>query len=205
MGSDSRLNILLTHVAPDGRDHPGRPRCATDEPQPWYQMISHLLLPLGVRTFEATTGPAAMDLIEHEPIHLAVLDTRLGEDAGLNLLRLIQKLRERSEASQYKNTPAGPADQTGHRVEVKFASQPPAERVEVRFEPPAEPKPAMPLAHPVSPVVILVTSPREDLGLLQAAMKFNAFSVVNEPVDVNLMLEMMARALRRFHQNQWPQ
>jgi hypothetical protein len=40
---------------------------------------------------------------------------------------------------------------------------------------------------------------------MQEALKFNAFSVLAEPVDVNLMLEMMARAMKRSHQNQWPQ
>ena len=34
-------------------------------------------------------------------------------------------------------------------------------------------------------------------------MKFNAFTVLSEPVDVNLALDLMARALQRFHQNQW--
>jgi hypothetical protein len=81
------------------------------------------------------------------------------------------------------------AGQTQRRIEVRFDSRPAA----------AKPDPAViliapPPAHPA----------QQDKQLLQEALQFNAFTVLSEPVDVNLMLEVMARALRRFHQNQWP-
>jgi hypothetical protein len=76
--------------------------------------------------------------------------------------------------------------QTHRRIEVRFNSQPAG--AEARQK----------------PAVILIAPPQQDKQLLQEALKFNAFTVLSEPVDVNLMLEVMARALRRFHQNQWP-
>ena len=53
------------------------------------------------------------------------------------------------------------------------------------------------------PTVILVT-PAQDVTVLQAALSCEAFSVMHEPVDLNLLLDLMARALKRFHDNQWP-
>ena len=184
MGGDVRLNLLLTYEAqrPAG-------------PQPWYQTLSHLLAPLGVRTFEATSGQQAVELIEKLPIHLAVVDSRLPAISGMNVLRLIQKLRQQSMLP-----PAQPQAPSGFqfRVEVQQHQEGDQRRIEVRFDAsPAPPKAA-------GPAVILITPPQQDQKLLQEALKFNAFSVLAEPVDVNLLLETMARALRRFHQNQWP-
>jgi CheY-like chemotaxis protein len=190
MGGDARLNLLLTHEAQ-------RPSC----PQPWYQTLSHLLAPLGVRTFEATSGQQAVELIEKLPIHLAVVDTRLPAISGMNVLRLIQQLRHQPPPLPPGSPPAAqPAPQAGFqfRMQVQERRDGDQRRIEVRFDAsPVPPKPA-------GPAVILITPPQQDQQLLQEALKFNAFSVLSEPVDVNLLLETMARALRRFHQNQWP-
>jgi CheY-like chemotaxis protein len=192
MGGDARLNLLLTHEAQ---------RPTGQQPQPWYQTLSHLLAPLGVRTFEATSGQQAVELIEKLPIHLAVVDSRLPAISGMNVLRLIQKLRQ-----QPPMLPTGPQAAPGtpppagfqFRMEVQQRQEGDQRRIEVRFD--ASPVPPA----PAGPAVILITPPQQDQQLLHEALKFNAFSVLSEPVDVNLLLETMARALRRFHQNQWP-
>jgi CheY-like chemotaxis protein len=189
MGGNPRLNLLLTPTP-----HPA----AAEGNQPWHKTLTHLLEPLGVRTFEATSGPQAVDLIERFPIHLAVVDTRLPAINGLNVLRLIQKLRD-------QGGPATPPPAAGGgfqvRMQVEDRSSPgrTERRIEVRFDArPAQPR--------VGPAVILIAPPpqQQDPQLLQDALTFNAFSVLSEPVDVNLALEVMARALKRFHQNQWP-
>ena len=146
MGGESKLNLLLTHQ-----------KQSPLQGQAWYQTLQQLLTPLGVRTFEATSGSQAVDLIERHPIHLAVVDSQLPSISGINVLQLIQKLQD-------------------------------------------QPKPAAKLVA----TVILIAPPQQTQQLLHEALKFNAFTVLPEPVDVNLMLEVMARALRRFHQNQWP-
>ena len=55
MGGDARLNLLLTHEA-------HKPFAG----QAWYQTLTQLLAPMGVRTFEATSGQQAVDLIAGE-------------------------------------------------------------------------------------------------------------------------------------------
>jgi len=182
MNAQSRLNILLTHG-----QAPTRAEAAVLDPQnqPWYQSLSTLLAPMGVRTFEATTGPDAMEVIEKHPIHLAVVDTRLTGTDELSLPKLIHKIRERTTQT--------PEQAEAYRVQVQFEEKDKKQRIEVRFEAQAA----------EWPTVILLTPARND-QMLAMALKFNVFSVVNEPVDVNLMLEIMARAMRRFHQNQWP-
>ena len=58
----------------------------------------------------------------------------------------------------------------------------------------------------VGPVVILIAPPpgEQDRRLLAEAPKFNAFSVLNEPVEVKVALEVMARAMRRAFAGLWP-
>jgi len=152
-----------------------------------------------VRTFEATSGEQAVQLIEKLPIHLAVVDTRLPNIGGLNVLQLVQKLRDQTASPS-----SGAQDGASVRLQLQVEDRPGGSagqkqrRIEVRFD-------ARPAQRP-SPAVILIAPPplQQDPQLLQEALKFNAFSVLSEPVDVNLALEVMARALKRFHQNQWP-
>jgi DNA-binding NtrC family response regulator len=187
MNADSRLNILLTHsratALPGGE---ARKTHSHHPPMEWYRSLSALLAPLGVRTFEATTGHEAMAVIEQNPIHLAVVDTRLNDNDELSLPKLIQKLKE----------PCPPPDiqKRAFRVHVQIDHADQNQRIEVRLDA------QTPLE---CPTVILLTPARND-RMLAEALKFNVFSVVSEPVDVNLMLELMARAMKRFHQNQWP-
>ena len=201
MGADARLNLLLTPQA----QHAGKS-------QPWHQTLSQLLTPLGVRTFEASDGPHAMELIERHPIHLAVVDARLPTISGINVLQLVQRLREQHERAQKAEAskppqPGSPGLTATHGFDFQFQMHveetttegQTQRRIEVRFDA----RPAKPVG---GPVVILIAPPppQQDPQFLQEALKFNAFSVLSEPVDVNLALDTMARALKRFHQNQWP-
>ena len=40
--------------------------------------------------------------------------------------------------------------------------------------------------------------------LLREALGMHVFSVLSKPVDFNLLLDALARVLRRYHQGQWP-
>jgi CheY-like chemotaxis protein len=193
MGGHARLNLLLTPPPLAG--------AGLQDSQPWHKTLAHLLLPLGVRTFEATSGEQAVHMIEQFPIHLAVVDTRLPNISGLNVLQLIQKLRDQAPPPGEPADAAPPAFHLHMKVEEHAPSQEGGvtrRRIEVRFD-------ARPAQRP-GPAVILIAPPppQQDPQLLQEALKFNAFSVLSEPVDVNLALDVMARALKRFHQNQWP-
>ncbi len=190
MGVDARLNLLLTPLP--------QKSAAEGQSQPWHKTLAQLLEPLGVRTFEAASGSHAVELIERIPIHLAVVDTRLPAISGLNVLQLIQKLRDQASATPPSAPP--PPMQFNLHMEVHDNADGSQRRIEVRFDA----RPAC--SKPQGPAVILIAppAPDQDRQLLQDALKFNAFSVLSEPVDVNVALETMARALKRFHQNQWP-
>ena len=214
MRTDARLNLLLT-PPPYERGGGG---------QPWHRTVSQLLMPMGVRTFEATSGPQAVELMERYPIHLAVVDTRLPAIGGLNVLQLIQRLREHGQhpvlppakpaqnaaISQYKtaefasdsvfpsNNSESAAFKFHMKVEERSQSGQTQRRIEVRFE--------AHLPQQIGPVVILIAPPpaQQDKTLLREALKFNAFSVLSEPVDVDVALEVMARAMNRWFSGQWP-
>jgi CheY-like chemotaxis protein len=192
MRGDARLNLLLTP--------PPAPAYERGEVgQPWHRTLSQLLCPMGVRTFEANSGQEAMDLLEHTPIHLAVVDTRLPAIGGLNVLQLIQRLREHGQRHFLPAPP--PTTDAMHlhmRVEEHSTDGLTRRHIEVRVE--------TRILQQVGPVVILIAPPpaQQDAQLLREALKFNAFSVLNEPVDVNLALEVMARAMKRWFSGQWP-
>ena len=40
--------------------------------------------------------------------------------------------------------------------------------------------------------------------LLQEALSMQVFSVLSKPVDFNVLLDALARVLRRYHENRWP-
>ena len=40
--------------------------------------------------------------------------------------------------------------------------------------------------------------------LLREALGMHVFSVLSKPVDFNLLLDALARVLRRYHQSRWP-
>lgn len=186
MSEQTRLNLLLTHSA----ESEDRPNGAVDthDHQPWYRTVSHLLSPLGVKTFEATTGQEAMAVIERYPIHLAVVDTQLPGVNGLGVARLIQKMQQHAAARE-----------SSFRVQVDMTSQQAGQtrKVQVRFE----------HKQVVSPTVILLTPERTtetNAQVLQEALGFGVFSVLSEPVQLDMVLDVMARAMRRFYENQWP-
>src|ERR1041384_1213399 len=103
---DARLNLLLT---------PSPERPALGSPQPWHTTLAHLLLPMGVRTFEATSGSQAVELIEKYPIHLAVVDTRLPSISGMNVLQLIQRLQ--ANQASLPPPPTAPSFQIHMQIE----------------------------------------------------------------------------------------
>jgi len=58
------------------------------------------------------------------------------------------------------------------------------------------------------PAVMIVRSrhfdPRVDNFVLNEALKLNAFSVLDQPVELEQMLSVLRRALERYYNGQWP-
>jgi CheY-like chemotaxis protein len=124
-----------------------------NEQEGWHQTVRGLLEPQGVHTVVARGGRDALDIIEHRPVHLAVLDAKM---PGLGGLQVVRMMRERGRDDTLRVPPA-----------------------------------------------ILVADDMTD-HLLREALAMHVFSVLSKPVDFNLLLDAMARAMRRFYESRWP-
>lgn len=135
--SSSRLTVLLP-----------------DEQEEWHRTVRGLLEPQGVYTLTARSGREAIELIESNAVHVAVLDTQMPQLGGL---QVVKRIREFS-----KSNPS-------------------------RMVPPA----------------ILVAN---DLTshLLREALMNHVFSVLSKPVDYALLLDALARVVRRHYESRWP-
>jgi CheY-like chemotaxis protein len=56
--------------------------------------------------------------------------------------------------------------------------------------------------HKATPAILLTSHLTNHL--LQEALGMQVFSVLSKPVDVNVLLDALARVLRRYHENRWP-
>lgn len=55
------------------------------------------------------------------------------------------------------------------------------------------------------PVPAILLTQRLSTHLLREALGMQVFSVLSKPVDFNLLLDALARVLRRYHENRWPE
>jgi len=106
------------------------------------------LAPQGVQTVAARTGREALDLIQSGTIHVAVLDQRMPQLGGL---QVVKRMRE-------------------------FPSAPPT----------------------------ILLADHLTNHLLHEALGMKVFSVLSKPVDFNLLLDSLARVLRRYYESRWP-
>src|SRR5947209_1785481 len=56
--------------------------------------------------------------------------------------------------------------------------------------------------HKAPPAILLANDLTS--SLLREALGVHAFSVLSKPVDWNLLLDALARVLRRYHESRWP-
>ncbi|HEX8524943.1 MAG TPA: response regulator [Tepidisphaeraceae bacterium] len=56
---------------------------------------------------------------------------------------------------------------------------------------------------PTAPPSILLTNQLTN-NLLHEALGMHVFTVLSKPVDFNLLLDALARVLRRYHESRWP-
>jgi len=56
--------------------------------------------------------------------------------------------------------------------------------------------------HKATPTILLSES--LSAHLLREALGMQVFSVLGKPVDFNVLLDALARVLRRYHENRWP-
>ena len=121
-----------------------------NEQEGWHQTVRGLLEPQGVQTLVARSGREALNLIESQPVHVAVLDQQMPQLGGLQVIRLMRDLKK---------------------------SSPPA--------------------------AILLANQLTN-HLLHEALGMHVFTVLAKPVDFNVLLDALARVLRRYHESRWP-
>jgi DNA-binding NtrC family response regulator len=56
--------------------------------------------------------------------------------------------------------------------------------------------------HKATPAILLTNHLTNHL--LHEALGMQVFSVLSKPVDFNVLLDALARVLRRYHENRWP-
>src|SRR4051812_10568883 len=121
-----------------------------NEQEGWHQTVRGLLEPQGVQTLVARSGREALNMIESQPIHVAVLDQQMPQLGGLQVIRLMRDLK--------KDPPT---------AAILLANQ--------------------------------LTS-----HLLHDALAMHVFTVLAKPVDFNVLLDSLARVLKRYHESRWP-
>ena len=131
--SNNRLTVLLAN-----------------EQEGWHQTVRGLLEPQGVQTLVARSGREALNLIESQPVHVAVLDQQMPQLGGLQVIRLMRDLKK---------------------------------------DPPT--------------AAILLANQLTN-HLLHDALAMHVFTVLAKPVDFNVLLDSLARVLRRYHESRWP-
>ncbi|HEY2587010.1 MAG TPA: response regulator [Tepidisphaeraceae bacterium] len=136
-------------MAPAAEQHRRLTVLLADEQERWHQTVRGLLEPQGVQTISARSGREALQVIESQPIHVAVLDHQMPQLGGLQVVKLMREL------------------------------------------------------HKTAPPAILLAN---DLTshLLREALGMHVFSVLSKPVDPNLLLDALARVLRRYYESKWP-
>ncbi|MEM1165975.1 MAG: hypothetical protein AAGI30_06755 [Planctomycetota bacterium] len=89
----SRLNLLVSHGG--------------WQDDSWADRLPRLLEPMGIRSFRVTSGREAQHLVEHHPVHIAVVDLALPlepdgspsptNEGGPRLLELLARLDRRPD------------------------------------------------------------------------------------------------------------
>ena len=218
MNKVSRLNVLLTR--------PARPAWASTDANArpdWPDLVRQLLAPLQVQTFMASSGSDALALAQRHVMHVAVVDAQLppGNQPALDpmtVLRLMNRLsrpispeqviaeyrapdRRLSTMLDATATEAGPEARPESGREDTASRQIPVRGLSTGFSGEIRPQQAAFTGHPL---VILLVRQTED-RVIREALRQDVFSVLPEPLEVNDLLDVMARALQRFYGGGWPQ
>jgi two-component system NtrC family response regulator len=64
-----------------------------NEQEAWHQTARSLLEPQGVRTLSARSGREALEILSGQEVHVAVLDYRMPQLGGLQILKLLHDRR----------------------------------------------------------------------------------------------------------------
>ena len=66
----------------------------TDDDRGCRETLREIVEPQGFRTFLASSGEEALDIVQDREVHLALLDMHMPSMTGLEVLRLLRQMRE---------------------------------------------------------------------------------------------------------------
>lgn len=119
-----------------------------NEQEGWHQTVRGLLEPQGVRTVSVRSGREVLDALGSDDIHVAVLDARMPQLGGMQVVKM---MHQRGKAP---------------------------------------------------PAILLADHLTNQL--MQEALSLHVFSVLSKPVDYGVLLDSLARVVRRHYQGRWP-
>lgn len=173
----NRLNVLLT---------------AGDDI--WSQQLPRLLEPQGVRALRVRDVDEAMKVIAAEPIHAAVIDMELP----------MRRTASPSNPSQDATPDTNPRPTEGSKMNRPGQAPRPQGQVETGG------LKLLRVIHrldPTPPAVVVrgrMFDRRIDTRLLSQALRLDVFSVLDQPVQLEQMLEVLRRLLERYYGGLWP-
>lgn len=119
-----------------------------NEQEDWHQTVRGLLEPQGVRTVSVRSGREVLDVLGNDEIHVAVLDARMPQLGGMQVVKM---MHQRGKAP---------------------------------------------------PAILLADHLTNQL--MQEALSLHVFSVLSKPVDYAVLLDSLARVVRRHYEGRWP-
>jgi two-component system chemotaxis response regulator CheY len=66
----------------------------TDDDRGCREVLRDIIEPEGFRTYLASSGEEALDIVREEPVHLALLDMHMPTLTGLETLQLVRQINE---------------------------------------------------------------------------------------------------------------
>jgi CheY-like chemotaxis protein len=64
-----------------------------NEQEGWHRTVRGLLEPQGVRTVSVRSGREVLDVVEHDEVHVAVLDAQMPQLGGMQVVKMLQQRR----------------------------------------------------------------------------------------------------------------
>ena len=144
--------------------------------EPAFEQLPHLLAPLGIHSITTSSGEEATEVIRTVRVHIAVVDLSIP----------LHKPSAPSPSASSPNSDASRLGMTeaGSRVlQLLRRLEAPPPTVVVRPPP---------------------TAARESARTLTEALREGAFAVLDRPVPLEAMLEVLRRIVRRHYADAWP-
>lgn len=142
--------------------------------EPAFEQLPHLLAPLGIRSITVSSGEEATEVIRTIRVHIAVVDLSI----PLHKPCVATDSTQSNEAARLALASAGP-----RLLQLLRRLDAPPPTVVVRPPPAAA---------------------RESARTLADALREGAFAVLDRPVPLEAMLEVMRRIVRRHYADAWP-